>query len=307
VFALLALGFALRYARFLTPAFATELNRLVFYGALPCLLVDGISRAKIIEGTGGSALVLALSTLATAAIAWILAIPCGIPARSRPTFCQTVFRSNNAYVGLPVIAMALSGKTFESDGLAVATLTLAPCLLLYNVLAVLVLSKPSEQGASLAAKIWKSVKSLFRNPLILACLTGLGLLALKAVAGAALPKPVAETVRTFGRMATPGSLIALGASIDGRRLTASLRGACVASVFKLAICPLVGAVACYAFSLQPVHRFVVITYLCCPSAVASFVMAEAMGGDGPLAGSSVALTTILSSLSLGAAIYLFLP
>ena len=84
-------------------------------------------------------------------------------------------------------------------------------------------------------------------------------------------------------------------------------GACAAAVVKLAVCPLLGAAICAAMGLPPLHRFVVVTYLSCPSAVASFVMADAMGGDAPLAAASVALTTLLSAFSLSAAILLFLP
>lgn len=306
VFALLALGAALRRSGFLSPKFAGELNKLVFYGALPCLLVDSIRRADPEAGSGASALALALATLATFAVAWLAAVPCGVPRASRATFCQTVFRSNNAYVGIPVMALALAGTPDEAHGLAVATLTLAPCLLLYNALGVAVLTKPGA-GESRARRMLDVALGIARNPLILGCLCGLALLALKNRAGVVPPRPVAETVRIFGTMATPGSLVALGASLDLGRVRACLRGACAAAVVKLAVCPLIGAAICAALDLPPLHRFVVVTYLSCPSAVASFVMAEAMGGDAPLAAASVALTTVLSVFSLSATILLFLP
>ena len=306
VFALLAIGAALRHRRFLSPKFAGELNKLVFYGALPCMLVDSIRRADPEAGSGASALALALAPLAAFAVAWLVAVPCGVPRASRPTFCQTVFRSNNAYVGIPVMALALAGTPHEAHGLTVATLTLAPCLLLYNALGVIVLTKPGT-GESRARRFLDLASGIARNPLILGCLCGLTLLALRNRAGIVPPRPVAETIRIFGTLATPGSLVALGASLDVSRIRASLRGACAATVVKLAVCPLLGAAICAAMGLPPLHRFVVVTYLSCPSAVASFVMAEAMGGDAPLAAASVALTTLLSAFSLSAAILLFLP
>lgn len=306
VFALLAIGAAMRSRRFLSGEFASGLNKLVFYGALPCLLVDSIWRAEPAAGTGASALALALATLATFVAAWVFAVPCGVSRESRPTFCQTVFRSNNAYVGIPVMALALAGRPDEADGLTVATLTLAPCLLLYNGLGVLVLSK-SDSSASPLRRVAGSVAAMARNPLIVACICGLTLLVLRTRAGILPPRPVAETVRVFGRMATPGSLIALGASLEPARVKASFRGAVVASVFKLAVCPLLGAAICAAMGLPPLHRFVVLVYLSCPSAVASFVMAEAMGGDAPLAGASVALSTVLSAVSLSVALLLAMP
>ena len=306
VFAMLALGVFLKKSRLLSDAFAKDLNALMFHGALPCMLVDSISCAEPAGGARETALALALATLATFAAAWIFAVPCGISRAARPTFCQTAFRSNNAYVGIPVLALALSGRPGGEAGLAVATLALAPCILLYNVLGVLVLVRPSAGGSALRRSV-RSAAALLRNPLILACIAGMALLGLRISAGVALPSPVAETIRLFGKMATPGSLIALGASIDAARIRGAFHGACVTAAFKLALCPLFGAAVCAALGLDPMQRFIVVTYLCCPSAVASFVMAEAMGGDSGLAGASVAFTTILSAVSLSLGILLFLP
>lgn len=306
VFAMLFLGAALRARGFLSAKFAGDLNKLVFYGALPCMLAHSVSHADPVSGTGLSALALALSTLATFAFAWVFALPLGIPRASRPTFCQTVFRSNNAYVGIPVMALALAGRPGGEGGMTVATLTLAPCLLLYNALGVAVLTK-SAPGESRLSQCVDVLRGICRNPLIIGCVAGLALLFLRTRAGIALPRPVEETVRIFGTMATPGSLVALGASLDARRVRESFRGACAASFVKLAACPLMGVAICAALGLPPLHRFVVVAYLSCPSAVASFVMADAMGGDAPLAAASVALTTVLSVFSLSAAILLFLP
>ena len=154
---------------------------------------------------------------------------------------------------------------------------------------------------------------ILKNPLILACLSGLALLALRLRLGvspadwAASPNPFLKTMRLFGTMATPGSLIALGATLTPDRLRASIADAHKAALLKLVACPLLGLAVCLALGLPPLHRFIVLCYLACPSAVASYVMAEAMGGDARLAGSAVALTTVYSALSLAAVVLLALP
>jgi len=312
IFFLLALGAALRHTGFLTEAFASGLNRLVFYGALPCLLVDSISRSDPTAGAGTASLALALGTVLIAAVAWFAAVPLGVSRASRPSFCQSVFRSNNAYVGLPVMALAFAGGPHEKAGMALAMLTLAPCLLLYNGMAVLVLTRPDESAPPLR-RIARVLLGFCRNPLILACLSGLALLLLRLRLGigpeewAKSGSPVLKTVRLFGTMATPGSLIALGATLTPERLRASLADAHKAAVLKLAVCPLLGLCVCLALGLPPLHRFIVLTYLACPSAVASYVMAESMGGDARLAGSSVALTTIYSAFSLAAVLLFAAP
>ena len=211
VFAMLALGAWLRHTGFLSEAFAAGLNKLVFYGALPCLLVDSISRSDPTAGSGRASLALALGTVGIAVVAWILAVPMGVSRASRPSFCQSVFRSNNAYVGLPVMALAFAGRDFYAEGMALAMLTLAPCLLLYNGMAVVVLTRPDESAPPLR-RLGRVLLGILRNPLILACLSGLALLALRLRLGvspadwAASPNPLLKTIRLFGTMATPGSL-----------------------------------------------------------------------------------------------------
>lgn len=307
VFFLLALGSALRFSGFLSDAAAKGLNKLVFHGALPCMIVDSVSRAPLAEGSLRASLALALATSATAAAGWMLARPLGVPRASRGTFCQTVLRSNNAYVGIPVMAGAFAAHPELGDGgLPLAFLTLAPCLLLYNVLGVAFLIRTGD-GVSARRRLATLASGVVRNPLIKACLAGLALLALRVKFGWSLPSPIARTLTTFGGMATAGSLLALGASLTPERFRAALRPAAAASLVKLVICPLLGLVVCSAFRLPPLHRFVVLSYLACPSAVASYVMAEEMGGDAALAGSSVALSTVLSAISLGLVLFFFVP
>ena len=305
VFSLLAVGMALRHVGFFGEEASKGLNKLVFYGALPCMLVDSISRAPVAEGSALASGCLALATLATAATGWFLAPLLGISRDSRGTFCQTVLRSNNAYVGIPVMASAFSATpALEATGMSLAVMTLAPCLLLFNVLGVAFLLR--AEGGS-ARKLLQVAGGALRNPLILACLTGSALLWAREAWGFSLPVPLARTVSTFGGMATAGSLLALGGSLTPSRMRAAFRGACAASLVKLVLCPLAGLAVCMAFSLPPLHRYVVMTFLACPSAVASFVMAGEMGGDARLAGSSVALSTLLSPLSLGLVLFLFFP
>ncbi|MBR1609154.1 MAG: AEC family transporter [Kiritimatiellae bacterium] len=307
VFFMLALGAALRRTGFFREEAAKGLNRLVFHGALPCMLVDSISTAAVADRSARTSLALALATLATAAAGWVLAKPLGIPRASRGTFCQTVLRSNNAYIGIPVMASAFAVRPdLAAEGMPLAVMTLAPCLLLYNLLGVAFLTRPGD-GDSIRVRAWRVASGIARNPLILACLAGLALLYAREKWGFALPMPIARTVSCFGGMATAGSLLALGASLTPERVKAARGGAFAAAFVKLAVCPLVGLATCAALGLGGLHMFVVLAFLACPSAVASYVMAEEMGGDARLAGAAVALTTVLSSISLGLVLLFALP
>lgn len=296
---LLALGAALRRIGFFDEAFATKLLRLVFYTALPCMLAGSISRAESLGGVGAATAALCGTAVAVCALAALLARPLGIPRGSVPSFCQTAFRGNAAYVGVPVLALATAGTALEEETMRVAMLTLAAYSVLCNVGAVLLLA--SGKGGRTEARLARFARlagEMATNPLIVGSLAGLALLALRKTAGMELPAPIRKTMSLLAAMATPGALFALGASLTPERLRASLRPASLAVAFKLALCPLLGAAVAAALALPPAHRLAVLVYLACPCSTASYIMDKAMGGDADLSGSAVVLSTALCAVSL---------
>ena len=310
VFLVVLLGATLRGTGFVTERFATDLNRFVFWVSLPVFLFTSILESEFVEGSLAASGTMACATLAIAAISWFGAPLFGISARSRGSFCQSVFRSNNAYVGLPVILFAYAGEPDSTIASirALAALALAPCLILYNVLAVIVLM-PNAEGAfdhnaegesqtHIRIPVRKLLRGIAHNPLIVACVAGSVALFVRQRIGVDLPEFAHRTLHQIGSLAGPGALFALGGSLTPARMRAAMRGAHVVALLKLVICPLLGALFALAFRLGPDARFVALAYLTCPTAVASFVMAQAMKGDDVLAGGAVALTTLYSVLAL---------
>ena len=307
IYAVLALGAFVRNRGLLSPEAVAGLNKFVFNAALPCMIVATLAKAEPGDGWGRAACALVAATLATGLAAWLLAPVFGISRFSRPSFCQTVFRSNNAYVGIPIVKMAADAHPAAlGNAVTVAALVLPACLMLYNTLAVLILTKPDEAAPPLR-RAGQAALGILRNPLVLGCLGGVAAFLLRTRAGVPLPAWLFNTIDMLGDMATAGALVALGASLTRERFRASLRGAHAAALLKLGLCPAFGLAACALLGADPVARFVIVVYLACPSAVASFVMAEAMGGDAELAGSSVALTNVYSAFSLSAALLFFTP
>lgn len=306
IYAILVLGAFLRHIGFIPGELAKGLNKLVFNIALPCLIIDSIASAPIAPGWERSTMALIGATLLVFALSWVLAPLMGISKFSRPAFAQAVFRSNNAYIGLPVMQFAFDGRADLAEMTSLAMLTLAPCLILYNVLAVAILTKTNEE-ASILKRAISLIKGILKNPLIIASLIGLAGLLLRTKLSLNAPPALAKTISTLGAMATPGSILALGASLTPAILKANLPGAHWTVLLKLVVAPLLGLALAFILALPPLHRFVVVCYLACPSAVASFIMAQAMGGDADIAGSSVALTTIYSFISLAAVLLWVMP
>lgn len=294
VFLIVLLGAILRRRGFLDEPFSSSLNKLVFWVALPCLLFTTISSSTFDRSSLSTSAVLMLATLAIATVAWYGAPWLGIAPASRGSFTQSVFRSNNAYVGLPVITVAYAGLPQLTAVKSLAMLTLVPCLILYNVLAVFVLT-PVDPRAHKRTIAWRKIAvGILTNPLILACVAG----GVAMGVGFTPPKSIAGTLNSLGALAGPGALLALGASLTPERMHAALRPAHAAAFLKLVICPLFGWLLALAFGLNHDARFITLIYLASPTAVASFVMAQAMKGDAVLAGGAVAVSTVYSVLAL---------
>ncbi len=303
VFLIVLLGVMLRRIGFLSEAFSSSLNKLVFWFALPSLLFSTIATSTFRKDCLDSAAVLMLTTLVVAVVAWYAAPMLGVGIRSRGAFTQSTFRGNNAYVGIPILVIAYAGHEHADTIQSLAMLTLAPAMVLYNVLAVVVLT-PVDPHMDSRLIDWRRITlGILRNPLILASVAGCVALA----AELRPPQSITRTLNSLGALAGPGALIALGASLTPERMRAALRDAHLASFFKLVACPAVGWVIARLWGLDADARFITLIYLACPTAVASFVMAEAMKGDAKLAGGAVAVSTLYSILALALVIILAGP
>ena len=135
---------------------------------------------------------------------------------------------------------------------------------------------------------------LIRNPLIIACAIGLGL----NVSRTTLPLFLFRPLDALGHTALPLVLMSIGASLEFERLRGAASPTLISSLIKLVAAPAFGFLISGLFGLTQTERMIAIFYLAAPAAGMSYVMAEVMGNDGPLAGRIVALSTLLSAITI---------
>jgi predicted permease len=287
VFLTIALGTLLRRWRFLPDTFFDGLNQLAFWVCLPCHLFHEIARCSV---TGGEALrtigLLVLAIPPTLLVAWLLSRLLRVAPASRSAFLQGAIRGNLAYVGLPVIAYALAAN---HKAPALAALILAPLTPLYNVISVLLLA-PRQAGGTFWQRSQPTLLAIITNPLILACLAGLA----ACWGRLTLPEAVNKTLSLLGNAGLPTALLALGASLQFERIRGHFLPATAAALTRVAAGPLIGLGLITWAGLTSEYRTIALLYLACPTAVASYVMADRMGADKELAGAIVVLSTVYS-------------
>jgi len=293
IFLLIALGTILRHARVFPDTFFKGLNKLVFWIALPALLVNRIGRAEIeIKPVAQIVLLLTLASLAGLALAWGLARRMKLPPQKRGSFIQGSFRSNGAFIGLPLIIYTLGDLDPRAEMLG--TVVLAPLVILFNVLSVLVLLHYGNCKSSTAQSVRTFATQLLKNPLVVACAIGLGL----NFSGLSLPPFLFRPLDALGTAALPLILLSIGSSLGFERLHGVASPSLVASLIKVVAVPAIGFLLAGLLTLDTTERMVAILYLAAPAAGMSYVMAEVMGNDAPLAGRIVALSTLLSAITL---------
>ena len=293
IFLLIALGKLLQKTGFFPDAFFKGLNKLVFWFALPALLISRISIAQLEAGTIVKIVLLfTVATLLSLAIAWLISRRLKLPAPSTGAFIQGSFRGNGAFVGLPVIIYTLGSLDPQAEMLG--TVVLAPAVILFNVLGVSVLLHHSKNKSSRGESIHTFMVQIFKNPLIIACALGLALNMLSIT----LPPFLLRPLDALGNAALPLILLSIGSSLAFERLRGSASPTLIASLLKVAVTPAIGFLIAGLFDLTTTEKMIAIFYLGCPAAGMSYVMAEVMGNDGPMAGRIVALSTLLSAITL---------
>jgi len=227
------------------------------------------------------------------ALAWLLSLFFIKDGRDRGVFVQGSFRSNFAIVGLAIIA-----NMFGETALAKSAVILAFILPLYNVLSVLALTLPVRKEKRLN---WKNLLlEIVKNPLILALVAAL----LFAYLHLPFPEVFQRTGNYLASITLPLALISIGGGLHFQSMKTSSRMALSATLIKLVISPLVITYGAYRLGFVSEDLAILFILFASPTAVVSFIMAEAMGGNAKLAGDIILYSTLGSIITISSGIFI---
>lgn len=294
---LVVIGFFLAHLRFLGKAFMDDLNKLVFWIALPALLFRSVAHT---DKPGSSTLALLallfVGTVIIAAAGWLGAGLLRLHPSSKGTLSQSAFRGNLAYIGIPVLAYTFEGLSGKREAFATAVIVMAFLTAFGNALSVIMLSSGQQSPNPLRTVL----RSIFTNPLLLGGMAGMPL----AFAGIRLPVYLDRTVEALGSPAVPIALLCIGGSLAHARLGDRLGGVLVSTLLKNLCFPLLVYFLSPLFGITGDNLKIALILAACPTATASFVMVRQLGGDEPLASKSIVLSTICAAASLPLALFL---
>lgn len=302
---MILVGYLLKKINLLGDDTAKKLNTLVFRIFLPIMLFLNVYKIESFSQIDFTFVWYAIGIT-------VLLFLIGIPImgalfkenRQRSVMLQGIFRANYALVGIP-----LAQSLFGEEGSIMASLLSAFIVPIFNILAVICLTvysagdkKPSLSGV---------IKGVAKNPLIQGIFCGFIALGIRAIfikIGVDFRltdvAPVYKTLQNLSSIATPLSLLVLGARFEISAIPHLKKHIIIGVVNRVVIVPLLGISLALVFNRFTGAQFAsFVACFCTPVAVSSVPMSQEMGADADLMGQIVVWTTLFSAFSIFIASY----
>ncbi|MGR5150759.1 AEC family transporter [Photobacterium swingsii] len=287
IFIMLALGVILKSKGLIDEKFTESGSRLVFNVTLPALLFLSVVKADLQQA--GHFQMVTFALIGNLMLFGLFELLSGTMIKKRSDIgvvVQGSFRANTGIIGL-----AYAANAYGEAGLVIGSLYVAAITVLYNILAVITLTRHSETNTQLNLR--QLLRSIIRNPLIISIVVAIPISYLHIE----LPAILLQSGRYFADMTLPLALLCTGASLDFRQLKQESTSANVASIGRLVIAPAILTITGYLLGFRDIELGIIFLMSAAPTAAASYVMAHSMGANAKLAANIIALTTIASTFT----------
>ena len=288
VFLIVALGYFLRILGVINDNFVKLSSKLVFNVSLPALVFMEVSRINISGAIDiklvGFAYVI---TIFVFGMNWLISRFITKNGKDKAAFIQGSFRGNFAVIGLALIA-----SIFGNDKLGKASLLLAFMIPMFNVLSVIALTVPVRKEKQL--NISKTFIEIIKNPLILAVIFALPF----SYFHIKLNSVFLKTGNYLADLALPLALIGIGGFLNFKDVKRASGLAFTATFLKLIVVPSIAAFAAFKLGFMGDDLGILFILFAVPTAIASFIMADAMGVNSKLAGNILLITTLCSVVTI---------
>ncbi len=292
LFLLMAVGYVIRLTGLMNETSVRQTNKVIFKVFLPLLVFRNIYTSGLSESFDPMLLFYAVAGVALQfLLALCIAVLTEHDNSRRGVMLQGMFRSNFVLFGIPVCT-----SLFGEQAAGMASILIAVIIPLYNVLAVISL----EIFNGTRPNLWRILKGILTNPLILASAAGILCLLFRI----SLPYVLDVTIADLGGIATPLAFVILGASFGFRDVGGCLKDLSITLGVKLIFFPILFLGLAILLGFRGAPLAVLLTVFASPIAVSSFTMAQQMGGDDRLAGQLVIFSSILSIFTMFAFIFL---
>lgn len=295
VFALIALGMALKHWHLTSTDFLKTADRLVYFIFFPALLfwkIGGAPPSSEANWHFYLAAALAILIIYLGSIAYTC---WRVPAFQAGTFSQNCYRFNT-YIGMAIVINALGEESIRPFGILIGFL-----IPMNNILAVATLTWYADGHATGAGRIRQTARAMIANPLILACLGGL----IYSRAVGYFPIFVHNGLALMAGMTLPLALLSIGGALNPAGIREHWKLSLVSACFKLVALPLVGWVLLRGMGVDGLDFQIGMIFFALPISPATYVLASQLKSDTKLTSATIVLSTALSIVPLAIVLTIF--
>lgn len=282
IFLLILLGYGLKRIEFAPADFWQYLDKFIYFILFPSLLLyklafadhTGIAEKEVIVTA-----FIALMILSGAIIIYNTLIP--FENRAFTSVFQGTIRFNT------YVFLALTDAILGDKGLVTAAFLISFVIPLINVLCISVFTYYVPDNPITFRAFFRSI---FTNPLILACLSG-GMLNFFNID---LPQIVGSILSLLSSAALPLGLLSVGVGLQLSTIKVAGPAIAISSIGKLVILPLLMYAVATIFGLSVLHTTVLVLFAAMPTSASSYILARELGGDMQLISSIISVQTIVS-------------
>ncbi|MEA4915085.1 MAG: AEC family transporter [Christensenella sp.] len=280
------IGVALRKTNVVDERIMRGANNIIYYVTLPLMCYRAVA-ASDLETMFDTPYLLYMTVgiLALYAVTALLVPVFCKDNRRRGVLILGIFRSNDTIFGLAVAA-ALLGE----NNLGMMSIGISLSVPLYGLLSVVAMERYRGERVHFG----KVILRVITNPIMISCMLGFAVNLLQIKLPAVLQKPIDG----LAAVTTPLAFVLLGGTISFSAVKKNHKAITVVSLLRLFLIPLATIAAFLALGFRGEFIVVVLILFGAPVAMLTYTMAVSMQADDELAGTLVAVTSVLSILSM---------
>jgi len=286
IFLLISLGYLFKHLKFPDESFWKHLDKFNYFVLFPALLVYKLSSADIKDIISFDFIIVAaLALFVVSVLIMLINKVVKFENSSFTSIYQGAIRFNT------YVFLALSHAILSAESFVLAMLLITFIIPLLNILCITIFSLYVPKNK---ITIVSFTKTVFKNPLIIACLFG-GLINLL---GLEFPLLIENSLSILSAAALPLGLLSVGVGLHLSSIGSTKIAVSVSSFSKLILLPIIMYATCLVFELDNDTTILLVLFASMPTASSSYALARELGGDLKLISSIVSLQTILSIFSI---------
>lgn len=282
IFALIVIGYLFKKISFPSHEFWPMADRLTYYILMPTLLVYTLSKANFDSNSITFVLAAIFAILFTTLFLVLFNKFSPTANNSFTSIVQGGIRFNT------YVFLALSDSIFGQTGLVLSAIIITFAIPMVNISSITIFAIYSSNSK---INFLYLLKSIFTNPLIIACIIGGSISFFKVP----VPISIENLIKILSSAALPLGLLSVGYALVLKEIKSTKKDLFISSLAKFVVLPTAIYIFAKIFGLNEMMISILVLYAIMPTAQSCFALARQLGGDLSLMSSIITIQTLIAA------------